>query len=155
MNRMTVGLSAGLIALSAALSGCATSTAGDTYSRDQVGSVNQVEMGTVLGVRQVKIEGTKSGIGTTAGVIAGGAAGSQIGGGTASNIIGGVAGAVVGGLIGAAAEEGLTRDTGYEYSIKLDDGRTVTIVQAGDAAIAPGTRVQVIFGERARVVPAP
>jgi outer membrane lipoprotein SlyB len=155
MNRMTVVFGAGLVALSAALSGCATSTAGDTYSRGEVGQVNQVQMGTVVGVRQVKIEGTKSGVGTTAGVIAGGAAGSQIGGGTTENIIGGVAGAVVGGLIGAAAEEGLTRDTGYEYVVRLDDGRTVTIVQAGDVAIAPGTRVQVIFGERARVVPAP
>jgi outer membrane lipoprotein SlyB len=144
---MTFILGAGLIALSAALSGCASSTAGDTYSRSQVGQVNQAQMGTVVSVRQVKIEGTKSGVGTAAGAIVGGVAGSQVGGGRAENVIVGVAGAVVGGLVGAAAEEGLTRDTGFEYTVRLDDGRTVTIVQAGTAPIASGTRVQVIFGE--------
>lgn len=141
------------LGLGLALSGCASSTASGTYSRNQVGDVNQTQRGVVISSRAVKIEGTKSGVGTAAGAVAGAAAGSQIGGGRAENVVGGIAGAVAGGLIGAAAEEGLTKGQGIEYVIELDDGRTVTIVQGADVVIAPGTPVLVIYGERARVVP--
>ena len=135
------------------LSGCASSTSSDTYSRGQVGDINETMRGVVVSSRAVKIEGTKSGVGTIAGAAAGGAAGSQIGGGRAENIVGGIAGAVAGGLIGAAAEEQLTKGQGIEYIVELEDGRTVTIVQGADNAIPPGTPVLVILGERARIVP--
>lgn len=142
------------VALSFAITGCASSTSGGSYSRNQVGSVNQAASGEVISVRQVQIEGTKSGIGAGAGAIAGGAAASQIGGGRTENLIAGVAGALIGGLAGAAAEEGVTRGTGFEYIVRLDDGRTITVVQGGDVYIPPGSRVNVLYGERARIVPA-
>lgn len=141
------------IGLAMAIGACAPSVAGGTYSRGQVGDINNVDRGVVVSSRTVKIEGTKSGVGTATGAVIGGAAGSQIGGGRAENVIAGVAGAVIGGIAGAAAEEGVTRTTGIEYVIALDDGRTITVVQGEDAPIAPGTRVMVLYGERARVVP--
>jgi outer membrane lipoprotein SlyB len=153
MNALKIGFIAAMLGAGALLSGCVSSNDSGTYSRSQVGQVNQVDTGMIVSVRQVKIEGTRSGVGTGAGAIAGAAGGSQIGGGTASNVAGGVAGAVIGGLIGAAIEEGATRSTGFEYTIRLDDGRTITIVQGKDVVIAPGTRVQVLYGERARVIP--
>jgi outer membrane lipoprotein SlyB len=49
-------------------------------------------------------------------------------------------------MAGAAAEEGLTRQKGYEITIKLDSGRVIAIVQAADEEFEVGDRVRVIEG---------
>ena len=76
----------------------------------------------------MKIEGTKTPIGSGAGAIAGGVAASSIGHGTGSAVAA-VIGAVAGGLLGAAAEEGLTRTQGVEITVREDDGSMRAYVQ--------------------------
>lgn len=128
----------------ALLAGCASSKSGDVYSRDQARREMNVRMGTVESVRTVALEGTKSGVGSLAGAAVGGVAGSGVGGGK-GQIVGAVIGAVVGGLAGSAVEEGVTRKEALEITVKLDNDRTIVIVQEG----APGEFRQ---GERVRIV---
>ena len=56
------------------LNACASSNAGDVYSRDEARKIQTVRKGIVESVRLVKLEGTKSPIGTVAGAAVGGVA---------------------------------------------------------------------------------
>lgn len=125
------------------LGGCAPSLSGSAYSRSQTQLAQQVQMGYVESVREVRIEGTKTPIGAGAGAALGGLAASNIGGGRgqAAATIGGV---LLGGLIGAAAEEGITRQPGLEITVRLDDGRYLAVTQAADEPYYPGERVRVL-----------
>lgn len=118
----------GLLVVTLALAGCASSLSGDSYSREDARRVQTVRMGTVAGLRPVKIEGTKSPVGAGAGAIIGGIGGSSIGGGRGSAIAA-VVGAVAGGLAGSAAEEGVTRTQGIEITVREDDGVLRAYVQ--------------------------
>ena len=96
----------------------------------------------------------RAGIGSTAGAIAGGIAGSGAAGGKTGEVAA-VLGAVVGGMVGSAAEEAYTRENGREYSIKLEDGSYISVVQAANKneVIKPGDKVRVIENDGvARVV---
>lgn len=133
-----------LIMLAAAIAGCASSNSGDVYSRSETRRVQTVKMGVVEGIRVVKIEGTKSPVGTGAGAVVGGVAGSSIGEGKGS-LIGAVVGAVAGGLAGSALEEGVTRKDGEEITVKLDSGTMIAVVQeVSDEKFYPGDRVRVL-----------
>jgi len=128
-----------------ALTGCASSLSGSTYSRDQARGEMTVRMGVVESVRQVQIEGTKSPVGSIAGGVIGGVAGRNLGGGSGS-IVGSVVGAVAGGVAGSAIEEGVTRQTGLEITVKLDNGSLIAVTQGADEAFQPGERVRVLSG---------
>ncbi len=132
-----------ILALSALLGACASSNSGSVYSRDEARKVQTVRTGVVESVRQVKLEGTKSPVGTVAGGVVGGVAGSTVGGGK-GQAIATVLGAVVGGLAGSAAEEGFTRKDGIEITVKLDSGSMLAIVQEADERFNPGERVRVL-----------
>lgn len=135
-----------LAALSAVtLTGCPASLSGGAYSREQARQAQEVQMGRVEAVREVTIEGTKSAIGPATGAIVGGVAGSNIGKGKGA-IVGTTLGAVAGGIAGAAIEEGVTRQKGYEITVKLDNGRTIAVTQAADEEFRPGDRVRVLTG---------
>lgn len=123
---------------------CATSKSGDVYSRDDARKVQTVRMGVVESIRQVKLEGTKTPIGTIAGAAVGGIAGSAVGGNDKVSAIAAVIGAVAGGLAGSAIEEGITREDGIELTIKLDNGTLVAIVQEATEEFKPGERVRLI-----------
>lgn len=125
------------------LASCATSNSGDVYTRDQTRRAGTVKMGVVESVRTVKIEGTKSGVGTAAGAVVGGIAGSTVGEGKGAAIAA-VVGAVAGGLAGAAAEEGITRKDGVELTIKLDSGGMIVVVQEAGEEFHPGEHVRVL-----------
>ena len=135
-----------LLALSAlTLSGCAAGLGSEDYERHQARTVHEVIFGTVLEVRKVMIEGTKSGVGPAAGASIGmiTTSGSGRGGG-----VRGILGAVGGGIAGAAIEEGATRQKGYEITVKLDSGRTIAITQAATEEFKAGERVRVLYGAR-------
>ncbi|MCF7203029.1 glycine zipper domain-containing protein [Pseudomonas oligotrophica] len=121
-------LLASFTAVTLAVSGCASSLTGDTYSRAEARTVQTVRYGTIESLRPVKIEGTKTPIGSGAGAIVGGVAGSGVGGGRGSAVAA-VIGAVAGGMLGAAAEEGITRTQGVEITVREDDGTTRAYVQ--------------------------
>ncbi|AMB78512.1 hypothetical protein AV641_05230 [Pseudomonas fragi] len=110
------------------LGGCTSSLTGDTYSRDEARRVQTVRMGTIVALRPVQIEGTKTPIGAATGAVIGGVGGSAIGGGRGS-IVTAVIGAVAGGLLGSAAESGLTKTQGVEITVREDDGSTRAYVQ--------------------------
>lgn len=146
MRKLAVVVLASTLAL---LAGCASSLSGSAYERRQGRTVQDVQMGVVEHVREVQIEGTKSGIGSAAGSVIGGTVGGHAGGnrGSVGRVVGGVAGAVVGGIAGAAAEEGTTRQKGFEITVKLDSGRMIAVVQAADEAFAVGDRVRILSGQ--------
>lgn len=132
-----------ILALSALLGACASSNSGSVYSRDEARKVQTVRTGVVESVRQVKLEGTKSPVGTVAGGVVGGVAGSSVGGGK-GQAIATVLGAVVGGLAGSAAEEGFTRKDGIEITVKLDGGSMIAVVQEADERFNLGEKVRVL-----------
>jgi outer membrane lipoprotein SlyB len=129
--------------LAALLAACASSNSGSVYSRDEARKVQTVKTGVIESVRQVKLEGTKSPVGTIAGGAVGGIAGSSIGGGRGSAIAA-VIGAVAGGLAGSALEEGVTRKDGVELTVKLDGGGLVAIVQEADEVFNAGEKVRIL-----------
>ncbi len=133
----------GVLAASLVLSGCPASMSGGAYSRSQAREAQDVQLGYVENVRQVLIEGTKSGVGTVGGAALGGVAGSTIGQGR-GQIAGAIGGAVVGGLVGSAIEEGVTRQPGLEITVRLDNGRMTAVTQAADEPFYPGDRVRLL-----------
>lgn len=122
---------------------CASSNSGSVYSRDDARKVQTVKTGVVESVRTVKLEGTKTPIGTVAGGAIGGIAGGSMGGGRGSAIAA-VLGAVVGGIAGAATEEVVTRKDAIEITVKLDGGAMIAIVQEADEAFKAGDKVRIV-----------
>ena len=141
-------LAAGLM-----LSGCPASMSGGAYTRDQARQAQDVQLGYVESVRQVMIEGTKSGVGTVGGAALGGVAGSTIGKGR-GQVAGAIGGAVLGGLAGSAIEANVTRQPGLEITVRLNNGRMVSVTQAADEPFYRGDRVRVLtsYDGTARVV---
>jgi len=137
---VAVVLAAGLV-----LSGCPASMSGGAYTRNQAREAQEVRLGYVESVRQVLIEGTKSGVGAVSGAALGGVAGSTIGRGR-GQVAGAIGGAVLGGLAGSAIEENATRQPGLEITVQLDNGRMVAVTQAADEPFYPGDRVRVLIG---------
>ena len=130
---------------------CASSNSGSVYKRDDARKVQTVKTGVVESVRTVRLEGTKSPVGTVAGGAIGGIAGSSVGSGRGSALAA-IVGALAGGLVGAAAEEGITRKDGIEITVKLDGGGLIAIVQEADEQFNPGDSVRIVEnGETSRV----
>ena len=137
---MAMVLAAGLM-----LTGCPASMSGGAYSRDQARQAQDVQLGYVENVRQVLIEGTRSGVGAVSGAALGGLAGSTIGQGR-GQVAGAIGGAVLGGVAGSAIEENVTRQPGLEITVRLDNGRMVAVTQAADEPFYPGDRVRLMTG---------
>ena len=137
---------AGAIVASAFISGCASTSSGSVYSGGQARREQTVRMGVVESVRQVTIEGSKSGVGTIAGGAIGGVAGSNIGGGNRGSAVGTILGAVAGGIAGNAIEQGTTKKQGLEITVKLDNGELRAITQEADESFRPGERVRLLSG---------
>ncbi len=133
-----------VLALSSGLGGCASSNAGNVYSRSEARQAQVVKYATVEAVQPVRIEGTRSYIGTATGAVLGGLAGSTVGGGTGQKAAA-VAGAVAGGVAGTAAERALTKADGLELTVRLENGTTMSIVQeASEQQFQVGQRVRVL-----------
>lgn len=136
------------------LAGCSlTAPGGSAYSREEAGRVGSVEYGSIVALRPVSIQGTRSGAGAAAGAVAGGIAASGASGGK-TGMVAAVIGAVGGALLGSMTEEGMTRTDGVEIGLKMDDGREISIVQALDPneEFRVGDKVRVIYsGGKARV----
>ena len=135
------------ITLASIVAACVPSKqTGTSYSRDEARAVQKVKLGTVVDATPVTIEGTKSGIGGVVGGAVGGLAGSSVDNGTGGDIAAVIAGAA-GAIVGAKAEEATTRAKGMEYTIRLDDGEVISVVQAIDTKadpIAAGDEVKLL-----------
>lgn len=132
-----------MIVVVSLVTACASSNSGSVYSRDEAKRVQTVKTGVVESVRQVKLEGTKTPIGTVAGGAIGGIAGGSVGSGRTSSVVT-VIGAVAGAIAGSAIEEVATRKDALELTIKLDGGGLVSIVQEADEAFKAGDKVRII-----------
>jgi outer membrane lipoprotein SlyB len=109
--------------------------------------------GVVEGVRDVELDGTRTGVESMAGAVIGGTAGSRVGGGRGSSA-GAVVGTVAGAVVGEAAAQAATRP-GHEITVRLDQGRVVAVTQPAGETFQPGDRVRVISdGRSARVTKA-
>ena len=154
MNRsILTAISFSLLTL--ALTGCVSVLQGSTSSRSEARQVQKVEFGTVLSTNPVVIEGKQSGAGQLPGAIIGGVAGSSVGEGKGQQIFT-ILGAVGGAVVGSMIEEQATRTQGLELTIKMDSGKTLSIVQEVDNVnvFREGQRVRVLTqGALARVSP--
>ncbi len=154
MNRsILTAISISLLTLG--LTGCVSGLQGSTYSRSEARQVQKVEFGTVLSTNPVVIEGKQSGAGQLPGAIIGGVAGSSVGEGKGQQIFT-ILGAVGGAVVGSMIEEQATRTQGLELTIKMDSGKTLSIVQEVDNVnvFREGQRVRVLTqGALARVSP--
>lgn len=131
-----------LVAGSLVLSGCASGIGGKDYWQSQPRMVEEVEMGRVEGVRDVRIESTKAPIGRRSSVILGGGIGS---GGHSSGIGIGI-GTVLGGW-GGGASEAVTYKAGFEITVRLDSGRLIAVTQTAEESFRAGDRVRVLTGK--------
>lgn len=146
MKIFTTAAIVGAFAMLALIGGCASTSSGSVYSGGQARQEQTVRMGVVESVRQVAIEGSKSGVGTIAGGAIGGVAGSNIGGGNRGSAVGTILGAVAGGIAGDAIERGTTKKQGLEITVKLDNGELRAITQEADENFRPGERVRLLSG---------
>jgi outer membrane lipoprotein SlyB len=143
-----------LVVLAAAtLAGCASRESANVYKSSEAQREQSVRFGTVESVREVQIQGQRSQVGTVGGGVVGGIAGSTVGHGRGS-AVGAVLGGIAGGVAGTAIEEGVTRKTGLEITVKLDNGDFRAIVQEADTPFKPGQRVRLVSsGGVTRVTP--
>jgi outer membrane lipoprotein SlyB len=142
------------LALIAALAAtaCAPVHSGSTYSRSQAGQEQRVSRGTILAMREVKVEGTDTGAGKIGGAVIGGAAGSTLGQGNRANVAGAAAGAVLGAVLGSMAESRITERPATEFTVREETGLTIAVVQANDENLREGERVMVLRGNQVRIV---
>lgn len=140
-----------LLLVAAMLAACA-STDPDTRPRYEAMRMAQVQDGTVVAVRPVRVDGHQTGLGATVGSVAGAVGGSSVGG-ARDSVVFATLGAVLGGVIGHAVERSAGREEALELIIQLRNGERVAIVQRqGDERFQPGDAVMIISqGRSARV----
>ena len=127
------------------------------YNYSEVGKIQVVNYGTVIGVRDIDIISDTSSAGGLMGGIGGGVGGTSVGSGSGA-IVAGAAGAIGGVLVGSALEQAIRNRGGVEYTVVLRNGKTLTVAQnisEKDVLLKKGDRVIVqINGEYQRVLPA-
>ncbi|APD49791.1 hypothetical protein [Francisella hispaniensis] len=142
-----------LLLLCFLLTNCSSSE--PSYSANSVGQVSQVEQGQIIDIQQVNIKGSDN-IGARVGGLAGGLGGALAGSGNIfTSIAGSIGGAIVGGIAGGATEDVITSSKGYQFTLKLDSGRTIAILQEDKHGLNIGDQVTIYMsGNNTRIVPA-
>lgn len=126
------------------LTGCASPPASaNSVSRSETGRAHTVEMGEVVYVREVTIEGEARGAGAVAGGVLGFAVGNTIGSGTGRTLAR-AAGTVAGAGAGSAVERAATTVAGVEVTVELASGEVIVIIQAADETFDVGDQVRVL-----------
>ncbi len=110
---------------------CAQNPYGTSYESSDARKMQQVLIGTVVRLNAVTIDGDGNVIGTIGGAAIGGILGSAVGAGKGSDVAA-VAGGLLGGVLGNKASSELSKRDGVNIVVKLDNGKTVAIVQQVD-----------------------
>lgn len=133
------------------LTGCTPSLSPNIYDTANAGQIQHVAQGVVVSSRIVRVSdsGTNVGVGTVAGGALGAIAASQIGQGNGS-LAAGIGGALLGGIAGGHAQQGLTRQNGIEYVIRLHNKSLISIVQGLRPSFNRGQHVLVQYGKGGR-----
>jgi outer membrane lipoprotein SlyB len=135
------------------LAACAPNINSNNYVAGETQQINQVSFGTIISESQVQVQGSKDNlIGTILGGATGAVLGSTIGQGTGSTLAA-IGGGAAGAYAGNKVEGAVTKQQATRYVIKLTSGNTIAVVQADNPPLAVGTKVQVISGHPAQVVP--
>ncbi|MBB5220866.1 outer membrane lipoprotein SlyB [Amaricoccus macauensis] len=129
----------------AALAAC-TQPSGNVVAANQAQTAQSVQFGTIISSRNVTVQGNQGAqaAGAVIGGIAGAALGQNIGGGTGRVLATG-AGATAGAAAGLAAGKSGTGHQSIEWTVRLESGQTISVIQASPT-FATGQRVQVIGG---------
>lgn len=134
----SLGLAVAAVAL-LGVAGCAAPPRGGAdYRGYETRTEQSVRFGVVESVRNVRINATETGVGTTSGAVLGGIAGSTVG-----------HGAVIGGIIGSAVEKDANFRDGIEITVMLDGGKYIAVVQEADETFRVGDRVRILSGRGA------
>ncbi|MGS0682611.1 glycine zipper 2TM domain-containing protein [Shewanella sp. 125m-7] len=142
----------------ATIAGCTSPNPyGDAYSAAETQTIGQVYYGTIVKAEPVTIaESDKTNvIAMIAGAAIGGILGSEIGGGAGSDIAA-IGGSVAGGYAGSEIADKTGERNGVNLTIRLDDGRVISIVQEvnPNMIFQQGEAVQInVDGNTARVEP--
>jgi len=104
-----------------------------------------LDCGVVANVRQVTNEAKPSGAGAVIGGLAGAVLGSNIGRGN-TRTVASIAGAIGGGLLGNSIEKSRSQTTGYEVSLRMEDGSTRTIAADTMPSWRIGDKVRLVSG---------
>jgi outer membrane lipoprotein SlyB len=148
--RSALGLvTAGSLAI---LPGCAPSYSPNTYAAAAAQQASKVELGVVIGVRQVQISADAS-LGTVTGAAAGGIAGSTVNDNGTVKALSALGGSVLGGLVGSGVQHAEGDTIAFEYIVREGDASLVSVTQRDKAPLPIGERVLVIAGKQARIVP--
>ena len=130
------------ILIAMAISGCVEQPAPD------------LQTGTLLAAAPASQAGESNGAGGTTGFVLGAVAGAAFGRG-AGHVLGAAIGAAVGGITGSAIENAAQTTRGMAYTVRLDGGQVLTVIQhlgAGEAMLQPGARVRLqVAGRMQRV----
>ncbi|HDS16803.1 MAG TPA: glycine zipper 2TM domain-containing protein [Proteobacteria bacterium] len=127
-------------------SGCAGNQSGRIYRHHEAQRSLSVYYGTILELREVTIEGENSGAGGVLGGITGGIAGSTIGSGR-GRVLATLGGALAGAAAGTLLEQESTTKAALEFTIELDNGRLLAIVQENDGHYRVGDRIRLLESE--------
>jgi outer membrane lipoprotein SlyB len=108
------------------LTSCARDLSSDTYSENS--TLNIALEGKIISIREVKIRESEklqdSKMGMAIGGLAGGVSGTHLSNKTGSGqALAGVGGAMAGSLIGAVSQSALSRSSGMEYIVKIDQSQ--------------------------------
>lgn len=138
-----------LLASSIVVTGCSSNSTAPvsenkpgTIKRE--GDVQLVQIGMVTHVKEVTVLGKRSSVGGTVGRTAGSIAGGAIGSGYGS-VAGSVIGGALGGMFGSNADKNLQKQPGLELTVRLDDGKHVTVTQLATEPFKTGDRVKLIM----------
>ncbi|QGM81492.1 glycine zipper 2TM domain-containing protein [Otariodibacter oris] len=135
-----------MLVTSIVITGCANTDifSGSVYRADQAKEARSISYGTIVSVRDVKIQADNQGvIGTVGGGVLGGVAGSAIGGGRGQAIATAV-GAIAGSVVGSKVEEKASQVSSVELVIRKDNGQEIVVVQKKEDGFVPGRRVRIV-----------
>jgi outer membrane lipoprotein SlyB len=142
MIRSALRTSFAMLALLALATACSSGPPKPT-----VGGRGTIDSGRIVGMFETEAAPSRStGIGKTVGAVGGLLAGVAIGSNEAGRIVGGVFGMLIGSMLGNAAEEALQGGGKKvtEFTVELDDGRTIVVVGDNERKFEVGDRVDVI-----------
>ena len=103
------------------------------------------ECGVIESVREVEAKGTGSGLGAVGGAVVGGLLGNQVGAGHGKDAMT-VVGAVGGAFAGNEVEKRVKTSKSYEVIVRLNDGSSRVIKEAGVPAWHTGDKVKLVNG---------
>lgn len=129
--------------------GCQSRYSGSSYSGRETRQAQTVQWGTVEAIDYVTIDEKNSGLGVVGGAVAGGALGSLVGRGS-GHVVGTVIGSLAGAAIGYGVEDAATTEQALEYTIMLESGRRIAVVQTADSKSAP-----IYVGDHVRIFTSP